>query len=191
MMRIQVNIPEGKIGPWSVRRASGNSPINGISTMYSQIVGYDATYLEEPSGEYTFLCHDSLGPIMQDTTHEYREHQELWDGATGDVLIGGLGIGLVNQKLIDYPNITSITIVEKNQEVIDLVWQHVPKDSRFTLIHADIDTWAPPENSHWHYGWFDTWIGDNTIANHEEYNQMLQQKYSSFCDQIGFWRQET
>ena len=38
---------------------------------------------------------------------EYREHQWRWSNATGDVLIGGLGIGMVNEFLINAPNINS------------------------------------------------------------------------------------
>jgi spermidine synthase len=125
---------------------------------------------------------------MMDTTHEYAEHQPLWDGATGDVLIGGLGLGFVNQKLMDNPFVTSVTIIEKNQEVIDLVWDHCPKDSRFALVHADIDTWTPPNTSHWDYAWFDTWIGDNSTTR-EEYPEFIQSRYGSYCDQIGIWNQ--
>jgi hypothetical protein len=191
MTRIQVNIPTGKIGKWSIRKAIGDSPAYGISPMFSGIMGQPSTYREEPFGEYTFLCHDDIGPIMQDTTHEYIEHQPLWDEATGNVLIGGLGIGLVNEKLINYPNVTSITIVEKNQEVIDLVWNHCPKDERFSLVHADIDSWITPEGSRWNYAWFDTWIGDNSIQTQNEYNQMLIQKYSEYCDKIGIWTQSS
>lgn len=188
MKRVYANIPQGKIDKWSIRTATGESPACGISTMYSQIIGQPTTYLEEPYGHYTFLFHDELGPIMHDTTHEYAEHQPLWDGATGDVLISGLGIGMVNHKLIEYPNVRSVTIVEKNQEVIDLVWNHCPKDERFVLVHADIDTWIPPEGSHWDYAWFDSWIGDNSINDQHEYNQMLMNRYSPFCDKMEYWK---
>ena len=78
-------------------------------------------------------------PIMQDSEAEYNAHQWLWDNATGDVLIGGLGIGLVNEVLIDNDDITSVTIVENSQDVIDLVWEHCAKDDRFTLIQEDLE----------------------------------------------------
>jgi hypothetical protein len=188
MTHYAVNIPEGRVGNWSIQKATGDSLGFGVSTLFSQIYGFNLTCREEPYGEYTFLCVDSIGPIMMDTTHEYAEHQPLWDGATGDVLIGGLGLGFVNQKLMDNPFVTSVTIIEKNQEVIDLVWDHCPKDSRFTLVHADIDTWTPPNTSHWDYAWFDTWIGDNSTTQ-EEYPEFIQSRYGSYCDQIGIWNQ--
>ena len=186
MNRIIVDIPENMIGDWQICKVTGDS-----STIYSDAFERPMGGDEEPHGTYTFLTYRKNGkkmPVMQDTTHEYAEHQPLWDGATGDVLISGLGIGMVNHKLIEHPNVRSVTIVEKNQEVIDLVWNHCPKDDRFFIVRADIDTWIPPEGSHWDYAWFDTWIGDNSINDQHEYNQMLMNRYSPFCDKMEYWK---
>ena len=101
MSRIIVDIPEA---------TSGNFEIKVENTDF-------VAEESEPLADYTFLYKDDVR-IMQDTTKEYTEHQPLWDGATGDVLIGGLGLGLVHQKLIDNPNVTSVTVVEKYQDVI-------------------------------------------------------------------------
>ncbi len=125
-------------------------------------------------------------PIMQDSLAEYNEHQWLWDNATGDVLIGGLGIGLVHQKLMDNPAVTSVTIIENSQDVIDLVWEHCPKDDTFTLITADIETWNPPANSSWDIAWFDTWLDDNPLKI-QEYKELMNNRYNPFCSKIGFW----
>ena len=104
----------------------------------------------------------------------------------GDVLIGGLGIGFVNQKLIDNPNVTSVTIVEKNQEVIDLVWNSCPKDGTFTIIQDDIETWEP--TSHYDVAWFDTWLTANNMTK-EEYDEFITEKYTTHCSWIGVWVQ--
>ena len=95
-MRITVDIPEAVNGIFEIKKVTSDS----------------IAEKEEPFDTYTVLYMNGI-EIMQDTTHEYREHQDLWDNATGDVLIGGLGIGFVNQKLIDNPNVTSVTILEK------------------------------------------------------------------------------
>jgi hypothetical protein len=182
MTRIQVNIPEGTVGDWSVKVATGDS-----STIFTEANGFPTiSNWSEPYDTYTFLVYAPVGAVMQDTTAEYAQHEPLWQGATGDVLIGGLGIGFVNQKLMDNPNVTSVTIIEKNQEVIDLVWQHCPKDARFSLVHADIETWVPPEGSYWHYAWFDTWIGGNPM-DLPEYDQFIRNKFASYCEEIGVW----
>ncbi len=165
-MRITVDIPEAVNGNFEIKKVTTDS-----------IAGK-----EEPLDTYTILYHNNK-PIMQDTTHEYYEHQPLWDNATGHVLIGGLGIGLVNQKLLDNPNVTSVTIVEKYQEVIDLTWPHCPKDETFTLVHADFDTWQPTQN--YDCVWIDTWLSEK--GDYCEYNETLINKYNQYSNWIGWW----
>ena len=173
MSRIIVDIPENTSGDFSIQKVTTNN-----------LAGRD-----EPQDTYTVLYKEGIDNIMQDTTHEYTEHQPLWDNATGDVLIGGLGIGFVNQKLLDNPNVTSVTIVEKYQEVINLVWNHCVKNGIITLIHDDIETWEPIR--HYDVGWFDTWVTDNDNFSKEEYDQFIIEKYSTHCDWVGIWQQIT
>jgi len=178
-IRQRVIIPEGTSGDFAIRH------FNGQTTDYNW-----ERYLmmkNETAEEYTVLTKESCPwPIMQDSYAEYREHQQLWDNATGDVLIGGLGIGMVHQKLIDNPNVTSVTIIENSQDVIDLVWEHCAKDETFTLITADIETWEIPEDSHWDYGWFDTWLVDNPM-NMRQYKELMYEKYGDYVTTMGNW----
>ena len=179
MSRLQVNIPAGVSGDFEVAHYTNNTNDNQWQ-IYLQIKN------ESHSNYCVLLKNGCPMPIMQDSEGEYREHQWLWDNATGDVFIGGLGIGMVNEFLINAPNINSVTIIENSQDVIDLVWPHCAKDSRFTLIKADIETWTPPTNSQWDIMWFDTWCSDNPLPC-EEYETVMRTKYSSYCSDIGFW----
>ena len=179
MTRLQVNIPAGVSGSFEVAHYT-----NQTTDRQWQV------YLEmknENHSNYCVLIKDNCPmPIMQDSEGEYREHQWLWSNATGDVLIGGLGIGMVNEFLINAPNINSVTIIENSQDVIDLVWPHCVKDNRFTLIKADIETWTPPANSYWDVIWFDTWCVDNPLQP-KEYEQLMITRYNSYTNNIGFW----
>jgi hypothetical protein len=139
-----------------------------------------------PDGDYRFLLKNG-SPLMSDTPKEYGEHQWLWDHAQGDVLIGGLGIGFVNQYLINNAAVTSVTIVEKYQDVIDLVWGDCAKDDTFTLIKADIETWDVPANSHWDVGWFDTLDSHDIYSRRREYGETMKDLYTPYCDEIGVW----
>ena len=169
MSRIIVDIPEA---------TSGNFEIKVENTDF-------VAEESEPLADYTFLYKDG-DRIMQDTHKEYAEHQPLWDGATGDVLIGGLGLGLVHQKLIDNPHVTSVTVVEKYQDVIDLVWNNCPKDSSFTLIHADITTWKITGN--YDYVWIDTWLNQpHQPVDYTTYNENLIDKFEGNTTCIGLW----
>ena len=60
-------------------------------------------------------------------------------------IVAGLGIGFLNKELIDNHTFNSVTIIENSQDVIDLVWPYCARDSRFTLIKEDIETWNIPQ----------------------------------------------
>ena len=154
-----INIPENQIGNWKI---------------------------EIDNGECSLVKQSMNKSIMKDSAWEHHTHKWLWDNATGDILVAGLGIGFLNKELIDNHNFTSVTIIENSQDVIDLVWPYCAKDSRFTLIKEDIETWNIPTGSHWDIGWFDSWIGDNPLS-YGGYIDAMKYKYNSYCDKIGFW----
>lgn len=58
---------------------------------------------------------------MSDTPMEKRSNNEFIRHANGNVLIFGLGIGLIIYPLLNDENIKSITVIEKNKELIDLL----------------------------------------------------------------------
>ncbi|MBN2075906.1 MAG: class I SAM-dependent methyltransferase, partial [Dehalococcoidales bacterium] len=72
---------------------------------------------------------------MTDNPFEVESSLGAIEGARGDVLIGGLGIGLLPTLMKD--KVDSIDIVELNQEVIDLVFHQVATE-KTQIIHDDI-----------------------------------------------------
>ena len=93
---------------------------------------------------------------------------------------------MIHQPLIDNPNVTSVTIVELEQDVVDLVWEHCAKDDSFTLVIADFETWIPPEDSSFDTVWADTWLVDNPLKM-KEYRTLITDRYSQYTSNIGFW----
>ena len=129
--------------------------------------------------------------IMQDTEQEYGEHDWLASRMSGHVLLAGLGIGMIHIPLLASSDVTSVTIVEKEQDVIDLVWDHCAKDNRFTLVCDDIHTWDPDASdglptTTWDVGWFDTWL--TTDEPLESYISRITDKYDSYVSEIGGWK---
>ena len=179
MTRIEVNIPEGISGNFEIAHYTSETTDNMWQT-------YLNMKNETHDSHIVLLKEGCSMPIMQDSEAEYNEHQWLWDNATGDILIGGLGIGMIHQSLIDNPNVTSITIIELEQDVVDLVWEHCAKDDSFTLVVDNFETWTPPEDSSFDTVWGDTWLVDNplTMAN---YRTHIKDKYSQYTPNIGFW----
>ena len=74
---------------------------------------------------------------MSDSPMEVNTSLPFIDEAEGDVLIGGLGLGVVPTLLAQKDEVKSITVVELSKSVIDLVaWQlDIPN---LTIIEGDI-----------------------------------------------------
>ena len=189
MRRWQViGIPDGESGNYKVEAAT-------TTTGEPSWLNY-VNYAGVQEGDYTVLYQkfgESWLNIMQDSHREYDEHEWLRSRLSGDILIGGLGLGVCQVGMMARGwDITSVTIVEKEQDVIDLVWEHCAKDDRFSIVHADINTWTPPEGSSWDVGWFDTWLthdldADGNLMTVDGYRNMIETRYGSYVTEISGW----
>lgn len=99
--------------------------------------------------------------VMSDTPMERRTNSWFVVNAHGDVLIGGLGIGMILLAIQDKECVNSITVIEKNQEVIDLVAPQLPLNSKVTIIHADVFDWKPERGKKYDCVYMDIWNGIN------------------------------
>lgn len=96
--------------------------------------------------------------MMSDTEMEKTSNLGFVQIAKGDVLIAGLGIGLIIKAVIYEPRITSITVIEKSPNVIKLVKPHLDHP-KLTVIEDDIFTWRSGFNFDTIY--FDIWADIN------------------------------
>jgi len=155
---------------------------NGVSGNYKVVNGrFD--------GDHTVLYQYINGAwmnIMEDTEEEAAQASAFLSAATGDVLLAGLGLGMVLQPLIDNRNVTSITIIEKYQEVIDLVSPHIVSSKTINVINDDIYTWNPDKN--YDVAWFDSYIypqdGDEPLG---DYLSAMTTKYRTVVGSAYFW----
>ncbi len=109
-----------------------------------------------PPGKYVRLCIGS-GPfdvMMSDTPFEQRSNYEVVWQANGDVLIAGLGLGMILVPILAKSEVTSVTVVEKNPNVIKLVEPRV-RHKKLTVIEADILAWRTEQ--HFDTIYFDIW----------------------------------
>ena len=84
--------------------------------------------------------------FMTDTPMEHRSNKKLLEKAHGHVLIAGQGLGMVLPPLLANPRVKSLTILEKYQEVIDLIEptaKGLPGVGKLTVLLADVFTWEP------------------------------------------------
>ena len=83
--------------------------------------------------------------VMSNTRMEQVTNREFVMNAHGKVLIGGLGIGMILLAIQDKPEVDSILVVEKYQEVIDLIKDQLPLNNKVTVIQGDIFEYEPKD----------------------------------------------
>ena len=93
-------------------------------------------------GRYVKLLH-KRECVMSDTDMKKRTNSSFVINAHGNVLIGGLGIGLILLAIQDKKEVKQITVVEKNMEVIELVGGQLPLNSKVHIVHDDVFDYNP------------------------------------------------
>jgi hypothetical protein len=110
---------------------------------------------------YVRLNKKGEGVMMSDTPMERNTNQDFIRNANGDVLIFGLGLGLVIIPLLKKQDVRSILVVELHQDLIDVVLpilkesdtegklsviqgdcfeihNTIPKEKKFDCVYGDI-----------------------------------------------------
>lgn len=97
--------------------------------------------------------------IMSDTPFERYTNLSAAKLAKGDVLIGGLGIGMTLVPIMSKPEVSSITVVEISGEVVEMVWPQISRRlgaHKVELVIGDMFEWFP-EGKKFDTVWFDVW----------------------------------
>lgn len=92
---------------------------------------------------------------MTDAEFECYSNQKIVIRAYGDVLVAGLGLGLILGPMLAMEDISSVTVLEKSPDVIALVgpWY---QSEKLTIIEANVHEWTPPKKAY-NFVYFDIW----------------------------------
>lgn len=98
--------------------------------------------------------------MMSDTNMEKDSNTEVIRKAHGDVLLVGLGVGLLLHNLrekILSGVVKSVTVYEKEQDVIDLVAPYYKDIPNLKIVCCDIMEYRPPRDEKYDTIYFDIW----------------------------------
>lgn len=158
-----------------------------------------------PPGKYTRLLTKQVPQnattdgawlvMMSDAPYEIRSSMEFIENAKGDVLVAGLGIGATLVPVLRKTSVKSVTVIEKNPDVITLVHPHLRRvrcGDKLTVVEGDALAWAPmtgkQRGRRWDAIWLDIWPSID-MANLLEM-QLLRKKYRKYLRKggwIGVW----
>lgn len=94
--------------------------------------------------------------VMSDSYHERRSNSYAVHMAKGDVLVAGLGMGMILHPILDKENVRTVTVIEKEPDVIALIQPSLPSP-KLAIIQADIFLWKPPKGAKYDMIYFDIW----------------------------------
>jgi hypothetical protein len=124
----------------------------------------------KPNFNYVRLIKKGDGIMMSDTSMERNTNERFIKKANGDVLIFGLGLGLIIFPLLNDESVKSITVVELYQDLIDVVKPKIQeKDihNKVNIIRGDCFVNKFPKEKKFDTIYFDIWI-DIIESNYEE-----------------------
>ncbi len=184
-------VKPGQQGVASVKHFTVSKADSERTLFYSAIRG--ERWGEVPAGRYVQLTVN--GELtMTDTKMERMTNYEFLNRANGRVLIAGLGLGMIVHAALGKPDVSHITVLEKYQDVVDLVAPSVERVAkrRLSIVTADALTWAAPKGQKWDTIYFDIW--PNVCQDNLEEAAKLSRKYSPRLNRanpkrwMGGWR---
>lgn len=144
-----------------------------------RIVNNGEWYEDIDPGEYIQLAVNGE-LMMSDTQMEKYTNSEFVRMARGEVMIAGLGIGMVLENLVDKAKegiVTRIVVYEKYQDVIDLVAHRYLDRLPLEVRCKDILKYQPPKEEKYDTMYFDIW--PTICADNLEEIKMLHYRWRS------------
>ena len=179
---IKSTIPVNESGDWKIEKFSVSEADAQFHNLRCVLNNRKSSMITP--GDYTKLTRNGK-IIMSDTPSEILDHENFIAAAKGSILIAGLGLGIVTSEVMKKRNVTSVVVVEKSEDVLELVWRHLPQEfaHKVEFVCADIFDYKPKHS--FDYAWFDIWdyICEDNLADFK----VLDAKYRSRVLNIGYW----
>lgn len=179
-MKIDIDIPDGVSGDWQIKTFSISKADYDFSKLRAAFKGGRGII---PIGDYKELRRAGT-IVMSNTPDEIRDFSSFVHGASGRILVNGLGLGVLLKALLLKDDITEVTVIEKSKDVIKLVADSI-KDKRVTIINADAFEYKPPKGKQYDCVWHDIWdyiTSDNLPEMHK-----LHRKYGRRSNYQKSW----
>lgn len=135
-----------------------------------------------PPGNYVRLMYKGV-VLMSDTPMEKRTNISFCSQAHGDVLIGGLGIGMIILAIQDKEEVDSITVLEISSDLISMIKGQVPFNEKVKILQANVFDWRPGKGQRFDCIYMDIWPSINSDV-HQEEMKPLKRKYGHYLKPI-------
>ena len=106
--------------------------------------------IEERGNAYILYVDELKWMIAEKNSNRpMKEFFSSYDLASGNVLLSGLGFGILAQWIAKKAEVSSVTVIEQNQDVLDLFLKNNKLDPKVKVYINDIKTYTDNQ----HYDW--------------------------------------
>jgi len=121
--KVELHVPEQTILNWQVKKFKVSRQ---EAAYHNERLAPESPGRKLRAGNYLGLFykesdHEQEVCMMSNTSAEIKDLMPFVDQAEGNVLVVGLGLGLTVQMLLDRPQVKTITVIEKDTTIIELV----------------------------------------------------------------------
>lgn len=180
--RYKVDVPEGSLDGVTVERFSLDVEASNWTYLRNGARGI-------PPGQYTRLT-VGQNTWMSDTPAEIGDHwpimHEIEKPTTQNVLINGLGLGMVLKYALAHEHVTGIDVIECDKRIIELVGPTYASDRRVTIHEGDAYDITWPPRRRWDAVWHDIWLDLDWCVNLPGMSK-LHRKYGTRAGWQGSW----
>jgi hypothetical protein len=180
------DVPAGKSGRWVIEK------IAMPEREYDPATDSRPNCFKYRPGTYTCLRRERT-QFMTDLYDEWWTQRAAIAEACargGNILITGLGLGLVAEAILRTTTDKQcrILILEKSADVIQLVAPFLRSryGDRIDIHEGDAFVWESPDARRFTVGWHDIWPDPYVATNIEEMKR-LEAHHAPWCDWQGFW----
>jgi len=179
-------LKDAEWGKWRISHFTISEEAARMECLQMTMAGHG--YRAPNAGDYVKISRNGR-VIMSNTQAELRDMYGPIFGTAppkGHILINGLGMGLLPWLLLQDPDVTKITIIELDREVIKLTGgQLFEGNPRVEIIEADAHEYQPPKGAFYDFVWNDIW-DDISTDNKDSYSK-LHRKYCRRCTRYASW----
>jgi len=180
-------IPEGQCGEARIEHFDVTKE-DAAFTRVRYVASGGRDFPVDPGRYVQLLVEGKL--VMSDTRAEANTNRMVVANAKGNVLIAGLGIGLILIPILRKPEVRRVEVIEISADVITLVEAPLRKAlgrdaKKLKIIHADVREWEPRPFHRWDTIYFDIW-GDFSLDDVEEM-EALHSRFRPFLRNDEAW----
>src|SRR3990172_2037531 len=130
---------------------------------------------------------------MSDTTAERQDHVAVYEACKklgGNVLIHGLGLGVITNAVCQLPNVGHVEVWDIQQDVIDLVYPHLMSkfEDKLMVVTGDAFEHRPKKSDRWSVVWHDVW--PTLGSKHLMPMKKISQRWKNYCSWQECWGRE-